>query len=301
MTEKRFWVQGTGLSGTGITRRKLYRLVWEQPLTSVAKELGMSAGGLGKICDRLDIPYPPRGYWARRRAGRAPETPPLPPKPSDAAEKIQITGGRERSRRTRLRKTPEVRRAELKSAAREMIIKGGLHQTTMKLLASKIGISEALAHNYYTRDQLLIELTRDELKEIESARQTAMSKLEKLEERAIVGTQVYLEEISKRGSLIQDLLALPVVRDALRKERKSKSEAGVLRATTRLGKQHKVPEAVARGTTQILTAVSLRAGNAISSGLVDLETAERLTLAIVAAGNEAVIATWSPNAADRSA
>ena len=61
-----------------LTRQQLYDRVWAAPMTQVAAELGLSGGGLAKICDRLLIPYPPRGHWARAKAGRASEPPPLP-------------------------------------------------------------------------------------------------------------------------------------------------------------------------------------------------------------------------------
>ena len=35
-----------------------------------ARTYGISGNGLSKICDRLKVPYPPRGYWARKAAGR---------------------------------------------------------------------------------------------------------------------------------------------------------------------------------------------------------------------------------------
>ncbi|MEQ8835300.1 MAG: hypothetical protein RID07_00685 [Lacipirellulaceae bacterium] len=52
-----------------LTRRELYDLVWETPVDTLAKELGMSGRGLGKLCERNSIPVPPRGYWARKAAG----------------------------------------------------------------------------------------------------------------------------------------------------------------------------------------------------------------------------------------
>jgi hypothetical protein len=35
-----------------------------------AADYGISGNGLAKICDRLNVPYPPRGYWARKAAGQ---------------------------------------------------------------------------------------------------------------------------------------------------------------------------------------------------------------------------------------
>jgi hypothetical protein len=40
-------------------------------MARLAAEYGISGNGLAKICDRLKIPYPPRGYWAKKAAGKA--------------------------------------------------------------------------------------------------------------------------------------------------------------------------------------------------------------------------------------
>jgi len=58
------------MPATTVTREDLYRLVWETPITRLAAGYGISGTGLKKICDRLDVPVPPRGYWARKEAGQ---------------------------------------------------------------------------------------------------------------------------------------------------------------------------------------------------------------------------------------
>lgn len=50
-------------------REKLYEEVWEKPVVQVAAAYGVSDVMIHKICKSLDIPVPPRGYWARVRAG----------------------------------------------------------------------------------------------------------------------------------------------------------------------------------------------------------------------------------------
>src|SRR5689334_555622 len=39
-------------------------------MTQVAAHLGISDVALKKICDRHRIPSPPRGYWAKKKAGQ---------------------------------------------------------------------------------------------------------------------------------------------------------------------------------------------------------------------------------------
>ena len=52
-----------------ITRNELYRQIWAEPMVTVAQRYGLSDRGLAKICQRHQIPRPPRGYWAKKAAG----------------------------------------------------------------------------------------------------------------------------------------------------------------------------------------------------------------------------------------
>ena len=59
------------LSVRSLSREVLYTLVWTTPISRLARDFGISDRGLSKICDRLEVPVPPRGYWARKEAGQA--------------------------------------------------------------------------------------------------------------------------------------------------------------------------------------------------------------------------------------
>lgn len=50
-------------------REKLYQEVWQTPISQLASKYGLSDVGLAKVCKRMDIPLPPRGYWQKRRYG----------------------------------------------------------------------------------------------------------------------------------------------------------------------------------------------------------------------------------------
>ncbi|UWE16613.1 hypothetical protein [Herbaspirillum huttiense] len=53
-----------------VDRETLYEEVWSEPVTLVAPRYGLSDVGLAKICRKLGIPLPSRGYWAKIKAGR---------------------------------------------------------------------------------------------------------------------------------------------------------------------------------------------------------------------------------------
>ena len=48
-----------------LERVSLYQQVWSQPMSRLAPTYGISDVMLKKICRQLDIPTPPRGYWAK--------------------------------------------------------------------------------------------------------------------------------------------------------------------------------------------------------------------------------------------
>ena len=70
------------------SREELFALVWERPATEVARELGISDVALGKLCRWLQVPKPPRGYWARVASGKTPRRPPLPAYRAEIEERL---------------------------------------------------------------------------------------------------------------------------------------------------------------------------------------------------------------------
>lgn len=53
-----------------LTRLELYRQVWKTPMVKLAAQYGISDNGLAKICRRLGVPYPDRGYWRKKETGK---------------------------------------------------------------------------------------------------------------------------------------------------------------------------------------------------------------------------------------
>ena len=65
-------------SGNCWNRVELYNQVWNQPLVKLANEYGISDVRIGKVCRKLKVAHPGRGYWAKRSVGQAVEQVPLP-------------------------------------------------------------------------------------------------------------------------------------------------------------------------------------------------------------------------------
>lgn len=60
-----------------LSREELFAMVWERPTSDIASDLGISDVAVGKLCEKLQVPKPPRGYWARVEAGQSPRRPAL--------------------------------------------------------------------------------------------------------------------------------------------------------------------------------------------------------------------------------
>ncbi|SNB47472.1 hypothetical protein [Geobacter sp. DSM 9736] len=63
---------------TRVSRDQLYEEVWAEPMTTVALKYKVSSSFLARICTRLKVPRPQRGYWAMYATGKRPKKPPLP-------------------------------------------------------------------------------------------------------------------------------------------------------------------------------------------------------------------------------
>jgi len=73
-----------------LDRKALFDLVWSQPVEKLAQTWGFSGRGLAKVCQRLQIPVPSRGFWAKAQTGRLIRRPRLPDVPLGEAEEIVI-------------------------------------------------------------------------------------------------------------------------------------------------------------------------------------------------------------------
>jgi hypothetical protein len=60
------------------SREDLYGAVWSKPMIKLAEEFGISGRGLAKLCERLKVPVPPRGYWRKVSLGQSIRKIPLP-------------------------------------------------------------------------------------------------------------------------------------------------------------------------------------------------------------------------------
>lgn len=278
-----------------LTRKELYRRVWSKPISAVAEEFGLSGNALTKICNRLLVPYPPRGYWTKAAARKAVPKPPLPSAPDIKATHIIIPGERAASRRVRTRLSPEVRRDQLVAIAEQLVMEAGVHATTMKRIAAVAGISETLAYNYFgSREQLFVELARREFQRIRDARQIDEQGSNDHYQRITRMTRTYLRHIGQRGALLQTLVSNPEVRALLRAERRKEQDTSFHAHAEELVSLYGIPKELALGTTVVLTTMCLRAGKIVADGRIPVESAERLCLSMMLQGSRDLVSRERP-------
>ena len=81
---------GEHSKGAQVSREALYDQVWATPMTKVAKEYGISDVALAKICKKLNVPYPGRGYWRRKETGKTVKQKALPPNQDPSKQQVTI-------------------------------------------------------------------------------------------------------------------------------------------------------------------------------------------------------------------
>lgn len=282
-----------------LTREALFERVWREPLSVVARQLGLSASGLAKICDRTAIPYPSRGHWGKVKAGRPPSPPQLPPAPPGVEDALPISPGRAVARRASPKLPLEERRGRLLDAAAQIIVREGLHAVTIKRVARDVGLTAPRAYHFFPSvDDLLIELARRELQSVRAARLQRIDTATRPAERLRLSTVTYLREVASRGGLLQVLQAAPAVRKGLRREQRALRSANTEVVAGRFSHSHGVPEDVARAATTVLTSAVLRTGRLLARGRLGLELAEDLAAEIVEAGNRRLAARFQPAPTD---
>lgn len=97
-------------------RTDLYVLVWEKPVTHVAKEFGISDVAVRKICVKHEIPTPPLGYWAKLQHGKKVSKTPLPPLKPGQSDQVAL---RPRQKPDLPPEISETRQAAIEEEARD--------------------------------------------------------------------------------------------------------------------------------------------------------------------------------------
>lgn len=153
-----------------LVREELYEKVWLTPVWKLCTEYRLSDRGLAKICARMEIPLPGRGYWQKLENGLQVEKKKLPKlsssgleqviihetvkrKPTEEVEKIVVPEDLDSSHevvrltRSKLWKTPAAAGPLLRSDDRTILNV----QVTRKSLSRALRIMEAVIRAFEDR------------------------------------------------------------------------------------------------------------------------------------------------------
>ena len=61
-----------------LSREDLYALVWSEPMLKVAARFDVSSSYMARVCTRMNVPRPERGYWAKLAVGKVQKQVQLP-------------------------------------------------------------------------------------------------------------------------------------------------------------------------------------------------------------------------------
>lgn len=261
-------------------REPLFHAVWNVPLVQVGKQMGMTASGVAKICDRLQIPRPDRSYWRLSPEKRAAARPALLPEPN--SQKLITLLPKHQGPAGRKRLPLGLRRAQMMDIAAHICLQEGVDAVSLNRIANEIGISEAQAHNCFARRiDLLVTLAQREVDDYEDSRRKVGHRGRDRYAHIIMSTVNFISEAGRRGALLQSLLLDPEVREMMRgnfdQTRVEVSKPIVAGMTALYG----MSEEEAYGSNWLVTAISLRAGSLVSAGRLAPENAIRLCLPMV--------------------
>lgn len=267
-----------------LTRAELAEAVWSEPLAQVAARVGLTATGLAKLCDRIDIPRPARTYWNLEPADRKRQRASHGRLGGNGQEPVQF-GETPQRRRSRTRLAPDQRRAQLLDIAAGIVLNEGVTEVTLKRVAREAGITEAQAHNCFGRRiDLLLELTRRELTAVESTRREVIERGRDYVTAVVLSTVSYLEEAERRGPLLQALLMVSEVRQGLRAERDAVRERATAPVLSRMRRRYNFSDEEALCANAVLSAITLRAGSLLANRRISPTVANRLAISMVLAG-----------------
>lgn len=263
-----------------IDRAQLFEKIWEAPLHQVAKVVGMTAGGVSKLCDRLQIPRPDRNYWRLSEIERRAVRPRI--LPEIGAHQGIAPSPENMAPAGRKRLPLPLRRAQMLDIAGKICLAEGVDAVSLNRIASEIGISEAQAHNCYARRlDLLFALAQREVEDYEQSRRNVVHRGRDRLSHIIMSTINFISEAGRRGALLQTLLLDPEVRDLMRGDF-DRTRASVSKPIVdNMKASYGMSEEEAYGSNWLVTALSLRAGSLVSAGRLSSENAIRLCLPMV--------------------
>jgi hypothetical protein len=183
-----------------LDRCRLYELIWSEPVSRLAERFGYSDVGFSKLCQKLNIPVPQRGHWARVSAGQDIRKPRLSP-PNSMQAHFRITPLSEEERQKFLGKRSQrasTRRAVAAGQASPIVSRlHPLANAAKQRLGRKEGWSNPKGLRSAPTEVLDIEVTEGTLDRAANIASTLLLSLEQL------GATIEIDP--KKGRSLMDL------------------------------------------------------------------------------------------------
>jgi hypothetical protein len=194
-----------------LERKELYKQVWKKPMCRLAPEYGISDVALKKICKKLNVPTPPRGYWVKLECGIKVSKTPLPKKKYGQPEAHTIQPGA--SQKNILKKSyedsilvpPEI------ASAKPIIVRKKLRNPHPLVAKTQRILEKAEPDKYgmfrpWQKKYLNIRVGPDSLKRALRIMDALLKFFDEMEfevSTEVYQVRVYIKEVEKRASLKQ--------------------------------------------------------------------------------------------------
>ena len=86
------------ISDAVYSRRELFDLVWELPMTTLANEIRTSTTTIRQTCTKCHIPVPNRGHWSKILVGKPTKSLQLPDRPPGMSNALLLGGRKQPSK-----------------------------------------------------------------------------------------------------------------------------------------------------------------------------------------------------------
>lgn len=180
------------------------------------------------------------------------------------------------------RLTPEVRRVQILDAAAEMVVSQGFLPLPLEQLARRAGSSTALLYTYFPTQYALFNALLDrELKSLAMSGIDTASRINDLEQAAVLCAMLYFEHVARCGPLLHILFSDPYLTGRVDSAQLRFSD-DVIERLTQLGKQVlPLSDAEVRAGLEMMTAIPQEAGSLVFHRQLDRETARHICHSLI--------------------
>jgi AcrR family transcriptional regulator len=173
--------------------------------------------------------------------------------------------------------SPELRRTQIMDAAAELVVKQGYLPVSVEALGKAASASKALIYTYFaTQFDLFNALLEREIGVLATAGADTASRVNQLEQAAVLCGMLYFEHVVQRGPLLHILLTDLYMADHIKPAATAAGEA-VLRRLARLARKTlKLSEKEIMAAVEMIATIPEEAGNLAHHKELDVTTARKL-------------------------